>query len=123
SLALRSTERVLVVSSDIRGGLPTSADEAGSGDGAAAVVVGDGPGVIAEHIGGGSRNREFIDRWRTPGDPRPRQWEERFGEVQYTSLLDEAWREALKRAELEAEQVDATIFTGTHPRAVKSLAG
>ncbi len=123
SFALRADHPVLVVSSDFRGGLPTSGDEAGSGDAAAAVVVGDGPGVIAQHIGGASRTREFIDRWRTPGDPRPRQWEERFGEVQYTTLLDEAWREALKRSELEAANIDLTIFTGTHPRAVKSLAG
>ena len=123
TFALRADHPVLVVSSDFRGGLPTSADEAGSGDGAAALLVGDGPGVVAEHIGGASRTREFIDRWRTPGDPRPRQWEERFGEVQYTALADEAWNEALKRADLEAEKVDVTILTGTHPRAVKSIAG
>ncbi len=123
AFALRADHPVLVVSADTRSGLPTSADESGSGDAGAAVVVGDGPGVIAQHIGGASRTREFIDRWRTPGDPRPRQWEERFGEVQYTGLLDEAWREALKRAELEAGQVDVTIFTGTHPRALRSLAG
>ncbi|HEY3831657.1 MAG TPA: OB-fold domain-containing protein [Acidimicrobiia bacterium] len=123
SFALRADHPVLVVSSDFRGGLPTSADEGGSGDAAAALVVGDGPGVVAEHIGGASRTREFIDRWRTPGDPRPRQWEERFGEVQYTALTDEAWNEALKRADLEAENVDVTILTGTHTRAVKSIAG
>src|SRR5436853_5752984 len=34
---------VLVVASDQRGGLPTSTDEAQTGDGAAALVVGDGP--------------------------------------------------------------------------------
>ncbi len=121
--ALRADGPTLVVSSDTRSGLPTSVDEAGCGDGAAALVIGDGPNVIATHIGGASRTREFIDRWRTPGDSRPRQWEERFGEVEYLRLADEAWREALKRAELEAEQVDVAIVTGTHPRAVKAAAG
>jgi 3-hydroxy-3-methylglutaryl CoA synthase len=123
AFALQSTQPVLVVSSDMRSGLPTSADESGSGDGAAAVLVGDGPNVIAEHIGGASRTREFIDSWRTPGSPRPGHWEERFGEVQFTALTDEAWREALKRSDLEADQVSVTIVTGTHPRAVKSIAG
>ncbi len=124
-LALRGNDTVLVVSSDMRGGLPTSADEANSGDGAAAILVGgadDGP-LIAEHIGGAQRSAEFIDRWRTPGDPRPRQWEERFGEVQYLPLADEAWRAALKAAEIEATQVDVAIVTGPHTRAVKSLSG
>jgi len=123
--ALRSRDAVLVVASDLRVGLPTSADESAQGDGAAAVLVGDdadGP-VIAEHVGGASRSDEFIDRWRTPGDPRPRQWEERFGETRYLPLADEAWNAALKSAELNADQVDVAIVTGPHARAVRGVAG
>ncbi len=63
----------LVVLSDLRDGLPTSADEAAGGDGAAAVVVGDdGPGtpVIAEYLGAASVSDEFLDRWRDAGDRR-----------------------------------------------------
>ncbi len=56
-------------SSDIRSGLPTSADESQGGDGAAAVLVGsdaDGP-VIAEYLGAATATEEFIERWRAPG--------------------------------------------------------
>ncbi len=121
-VALRSTEPTLVVASDLRGGLPTSIDESASGDAASAILVGEGD-VIAEFIGGAQRSAEFIDRWRTPGDPRPRQWEERFGEVQYLPLADEAFRAALKSADIEAAQVDVAIVTGPHARAVKALGG
>ena len=124
--ALRSDDTTLVVSSDARGGLPTSADESNTGDGAAAVVVGTagrGAPLIAELIGSAQRTAEFIDRWRTPGDPRPRQWEERFGEVQYLPLADEAFRTALKAAQIEATDVNVAIVTGPHTRAVKSLGG
>ncbi len=96
--ALRSRDAVLVVTSDIRVGLPTGADESASGDAAAAVLVGkesDGP-VIAAYLGGASRTDEFIDRWRTPGDARPRQWEERFGETKYVPLGTDAFNAALE---------------------------
>ncbi len=121
--ALRSNHNALVVASDKRSGLPTSVDESASGDAAAAILVGEGEGVIAELIGGATRTEEFIDRWRTPGDARPRQWEERFGEVQYLALSSVAWVEALKSADISAEQVDLTIVTGPHARAVKAVAG
>src|SRR5204863_5727083 len=50
--ALDNKGSVLVVASDQRGGLPTSGDEAQTGDGAAAVVVGEGP-LLAEFLGAG----------------------------------------------------------------------
>src|SRR5262252_4106162 len=68
--ALDSRAPVLVVTADVRGGLPTGADEAAGSDGASALLVGDdaaGP-VIAELLGAASATEEFVDRWRTPGD-------------------------------------------------------
>src|SRR5262245_27586029 len=78
---------VLVVSADIRTGLPGSADEAAGGDAGAAVVVGpaDAGPLVAEVLGWGSATEEFLDRWRTPGEARSRQWEERFGEQRYAA--------------------------------------
>ena len=70
--ALEGSGCIVVVASDMRDGLPTSADEAQGGDGGAAILVGsdtDGP-VIAECIGTGSATEEFIERWRTPGSRR-----------------------------------------------------
>lgn len=122
-VALRSDEPALVVASDRRAGLPGSADEAGSGDGAAALLVGsdaDGP-LLAELIGGGSATEEFVDRWRRPGDARSKLWEEKFGEGKYVALGEQAWVAALKDAGLNAEDVDHLIVSGTHARALGSF--
>jgi hydroxymethylglutaryl-CoA synthase len=125
SLAAVGSGTTLVVLSDMRDGLPTSADESAGGDGAAAIVVGDdGPGapVIAEHLGGASVSDEFLDRWRMAGDRRSKVWEERFGETRYVPLGAEAWESALKSAGITAEQVDQVAVTGMHGRAAKALA-
>src|SRR5437868_2135666 len=75
----------LVVASDIRFGLPGSADESGGADAAAAFTV--GPDPIAELVGAASLTSEFLDRWREPGDARTRTWEERFGVEEYVPLV------------------------------------
>jgi 3-hydroxy-3-methylglutaryl CoA synthase/uncharacterized OB-fold protein len=123
--ALDGNGCVLALSSDMRDGLATSADEAQGGDGAAALVIGaDGDGaVIAEYLGSGSATEEFIERWRAPGSRRSRAWEERFGEVKYAPLAEQAWNGALKAAELNPDQVDKLIVTGMHARAVRGIAG
>jgi 3-hydroxy-3-methylglutaryl CoA synthase len=113
----------LVVGSGIRTGLPGSADEAAGGDGASAVLIGDeadGP-LLAELLGTGSATEEFVDRWRTPGDTRSKQWEERFGELHYVALGRAAWADALTAAGVEAADVGAVAIAATHSRAVRSL--
>ena len=118
-LAVTAEEPALLVAADIRTGLPGSADESSGGDGASALLVGtdaDGP-VLAEFLGSGSASEEFLDRWRTPGDSRSKQWEERFGEGRYTALADDAWSGALKAAELTPGDVSHLIVTGPHLRA------
>jgi 3-hydroxy-3-methylglutaryl CoA synthase len=121
--ALASNDSVLLVASDLRTGQPGSADEASGGDGAAALIVGgdsDGP-VIAEYLGGASTTEEFIDRWRVPGDIDSRVWEERFGEVQYLPLAQDAWKRALDVAGVAAEDVNHLIVAGLHARAIRGL--
>src|SRR5215210_1690473 len=121
-LALRADEPALVVTADVRTGLPGSPDESEGGDAAAALLVGDegdGP-VLAEHLGGASATAEFLDRWRRPGDVRSKVWEERFGESQYLPLVTAAWRDALRATGLEADAVDHVVVTGTQARAVRA---
>jgi hydroxymethylglutaryl-CoA synthase len=113
--ALESNGTILVVSSDVRTGQPTSADESQGGDGAAAVLVGDGD-VVAEYLGGASATREFLERWRTPGSSRSRTWEDRFGESMYAPLADQAWNAALKAADVT--DVDVLCVAGMHARSV-----
>jgi hydroxymethylglutaryl-CoA synthase len=120
--ALGGSDAVLVVTADLRTGLPTGPDEAAGGDGAAAVLVGDGSHgpVIAELLGTGSATSEFVDRWRTPGDRRSKVWEERFGETRYVPLAEQAWNSALKSAGLTPDSVDRLVVTGLHARAVRA---
>ena len=121
--ALHGDGPTLVVTADLRDGLPTSADESAGGDAAAAVLVGsdrDGP-LLATLVGEGHATEEFIDRWRDPGDRRSKVWEERFGETKYVPLGEQAWNAALKAAELTADQIDRLIVTGSHARAERSL--
>src|SRR4029079_4789594 len=121
--ALEGNNTVLVVTSDQRGGLPTSADEAAAGDAAGALLVGgdtNGP-VIAEYLGGASTTEEFLERWRTPGSTRSRVGEERFGEVKYGPLVEQAWNAALKSAALTPDQVAKVIVAGMHARAARAV--
>ena len=121
--ALAGGPVALVVTADIRTGLPGSADEAAGGDAGAALLIGDeadGP-VIAELIGSGTATDEFLDRWRTPGDVRSKQWEEKFGEMQYLPLGVDAFAAALADAGIEADRVDHLIVSGAHGRANKGL--
>ncbi len=119
--ALAGGPTTLLVSADVRTGLPGSTDEAGGGDAGAALLVGsvdDGP-VLAELVGSGSATDEFLDRWRTPGDARTKQWEEKFGETRYVPLAVTAFRAALADAGIDADRVDHLVLASTHPRAAK----
>ena len=120
--ALAGGGTTLVASADLRSGAPTSADEAAGGDAGAALVVGEGDAVLAEHLGGASLTEEFLDRWRTPGATNSKTWEERFGESVYVPLGLDAWDLALKDAGVTAEQVDRVAVVGTHGRANKAVA-
>ena len=115
----------LVVAADLRAGLAGGPDEAQFGDGAAALLLGDGDGelpLLAEALSGAQATEEFLDRWRTPGDPRSKVWEERFGETRYVPLGERVWEDALKGAGLVGDQVDHVVIAGTHGRANAALA-
>lgn len=120
-VALTGGPTTLVVSSGIRTGLPGSADEAQGGDAGAALLIGDdtaGP-VVAEIIGTGSATDEFLDRWRTPGDNRSKQWEEKYGETRYLPLAQAAVKAALADAGVDPDRVDHLVVASTHARAAK----
>jgi 3-hydroxy-3-methylglutaryl CoA synthase/uncharacterized OB-fold protein len=121
---LGSGRHALLVAADLRSGLPGSAEEAGGGDAAAALLVGDpteATPVIAALLGEGSATAEFLDRWRAPGEAHAKVWEERFGERRYLDLGQRAWDDALKNANLTPDQVDHVVVAGPHARAVKSF--
>ena len=84
---------------------------------------GRGAPVLAELIASASTTEEFLDRWRTPGAPASRVWEERFGEHVYGPLADAAFADALKQAGLSPGDVDHLVVAGLAGRAVKRFAG
>ncbi len=114
----------LVVAADIRTGLPGSADESAGGDAAAALLVGDDSdgALLAELLGSGAATDEFLDRWRTPGDMRSKQWEDKYGETRYVPLGVEAFGRALDSAGIEADRVDRMVIAGLHGRAATATA-
>jgi 3-hydroxy-3-methylglutaryl CoA synthase len=119
-----SHKPALAVASDVRVGRPGSPDEAAGGDAAAAVLWGndsDAP-VLAEFVAYAGVTEEFLDRWRTPGDPGSKLWEERFGETKYGPLAAEALKIALGYAQIGPESIDALVVTGLHERACASAA-
>ncbi len=122
--AFRATGDIVVVASDRRSGLPTSADESTGGDGAGAIRVGDdadGP-LLAAFVADASATDELLDRWRSPGDDRSRSWEERFAESVYVDLAVETFGRALDRAGITTADVDVLVATGMHGRAVSRAA-
>lgn len=122
--ALGGAGAALVVAADRRGGLPGSPDEAAGGDAGSALLLGseaDGA-VLAEVLEFTSITEEFLDRWRTPGDPRARQWEERYGETRYTDLGARALATAFAAAGLDAAAVDHLVVAGPHDRANAAVA-
>ena len=123
--ALQSPGCAIAVVSDMRTGLPGSADERQGGDAAIALMTGDGSDapVIAEFLGAWSATAEFLDRWRAPGETAAHTWEERFAEPIYARLADEAFADACKGADISPDSVDHVIVAGLHDRAVRRVGG
>jgi hydroxymethylglutaryl-CoA synthase len=111
----------LAVLSDVRTGLPGSADEREGGDAAAALLFGAGDEVVAALIGRGSATAEFLDRWRIPGESTSKIWEERFAEGTYLDLAQTAVDAALKDAGLAMADITRVAVAGLHRRAAKSI--
>jgi 3-hydroxy-3-methylglutaryl CoA synthase/uncharacterized OB-fold protein len=125
--ALRASAALggLAVLSDLRTGLPSSADERGGADGAAAFRFGGEADAIATVVAEASASAEFLDRWRVPGESASRSWEERFGQEMYVPLIKDAAGRALAAAGIE--QADHVIVSSPHTRsagvAAKAFAG
>ncbi|MGH9039197.1 MAG: OB-fold domain-containing protein [Acidimicrobiia bacterium] len=123
--AADSPAPALAVLSDIRTGLAGGSDERDGGDGAVALLFGGaepGAPVLAEMVASASATDEFLDRWRLPGAPSSRVWEERFGEHVYGPLADAAFADALKQAGVTPGDVDHLVVAGLPSRSVRRFA-
>lgn len=124
-LASSAPEPTLVIRSDVRTGLPGSADERDGGDGASAtLLVPEGPlsdrFAQTRTLGSGSATQEFLDRWRIPGELASHVWEERFGEHAYVPLAHAAFAEACTVAGVTPDELDHVVVCGAQARAVRA---
>jgi hydroxymethylglutaryl-CoA synthase len=119
--AARDDRIQLVTMSDLRGGLPGGPDEREGADAAVAFVTGSGPAVIAEVLGEAAVTMEILERWRLPGAPADRRWEEHFGAEQYAPAGQRALDAAIKDAGLTPADIDHLVVSATNLRAAATL--
>ena len=103
----------LLVASDRRRTRPASAQEIAYGDGAAALLLGQGPGVLAEFIAGDSITADFVDHHRSSGEDYDYALEDRWVRDEgYLKLVPRAVAAGLARAGLAAGAVTHFVLQG-----------
>lgn len=111
-----SAKQVMVTVADCRMGAPRSEVDQNSGDGAAALLLGDN-GVIANVVGSYSITDEMMDYWRAEGDINVRTWEDRFvAETGYLRILPEAISAFMQKYNLAVKDITKAAFFGPNPR-------
>ena len=107
-----SAKKVMVTAADTRMGIPTSPYEQNFGDGAGALLIGDGD-VIATVEDSYSVYNEIIDVWRADGDTFIRSWEDRFTTAYgYAATVAEAVSGLLKKTGLKpADFAKVVLYT------------
>jgi 3-hydroxy-3-methylglutaryl CoA synthase len=116
-LAVQSLEKdqVLVAASDQRPAKIGSSNEMVFGDGAAAVLLGNGP-VIAEFKGAYTLTLDFVDHYRGRDKKYDYLWEERWvREEGYAKILTQAFAGLYKKLSLAPSQVAKVIFPCPYP--------
>ncbi|KPQ22288.1 MAG: 3-hydroxy-3-methylglutaryl CoA synthase [Rhodobacteraceae bacterium HLUCCA24] len=99
-----------------------SRDELVSGDGAAAFVVGPGPGLAAL-VASARSTVDFVDHYRGTGARFDYWWEERWARDEgYRKLIPHTVRTALDRAGIAADDVDHAILPLPIPGAAARVA-
>ena len=111
-----SAKRVVVTASDMRVPQPRSEFEPVFGDGAAALLIGEGD-VAVEFEDSFAVSDEILDVWKADGDPFIRTWEDRFVvEEGYLKVLPQVISKLLERNGLTIKEVDKVVFYGPDSR-------
>jgi 3-hydroxy-3-methylglutaryl CoA synthase len=111
-----SAKSVLVCASDCRQGKAGSSQEQSCGDGAAALLVGDGE-AVATLEGYHSLSYDFVDYWRADGDRYDRSWEDRWiRDIGYSKFIPEAIEGLLKKYDLGIKDFAKVVYPSLYPR-------
>jgi 3-hydroxy-3-methylglutaryl CoA synthase len=116
------TNSALVVASDKRLAKAASAGELAYGDGAAAMLVEGGDGLLT-FLAGVTETADFVDHFRGAGEDFDYTWEERWiRDEGISKIVPAAVQAVLEKAGLEADAVDHFIFPSTIARAADGVA-
>jgi 3-hydroxy-3-methylglutaryl CoA synthase/uncharacterized OB-fold protein len=103
-------DRELVVASERRIPTPASASELLTGDGAAAILVGEGE-PLAVLRGAAQTSADFVDHFRETGRNGDYAWEERWvRETGYAKIIPPVVARALAEAGCTAEEIDVFVM-------------
>jgi len=116
------SSQALVVSADKRQAKAASAGELAYGDGAAALLVEEGEGMLT-FLAGVTETADFVDHFRGAGEAFDYTWEERWiRDEGISQIVPEAVKAVLAKAGVEAGAVDHFIFPSTIGRAADGVA-
>jgi 3-hydroxy-3-methylglutaryl CoA synthase len=113
--------QILVTASDLRIG--AGGMDAGFGDGAAALLIGD-KDIIATIEASYSLSNELLDVWRASGAKQVRSWEDRFVfEEGYLKILPQAVKTFFEKSGLTTKDFTKAVFYGPDLRRHRQMAG
>ncbi|WP_339951040.1 3-oxoacyl-[acyl-carrier-protein] synthase III C-terminal domain-containing protein [uncultured Albimonas sp.] len=113
---------VLAAASEKRPAKPASTLEFTVGDGAAALLVGEGP-VLAEYVGGLTHAVDFVDHFRGERDPFDYTWEERWVRDEgYLKLVPAAVTELLEGQGVAPAEIARFCFPAAMANVGKGVA-
>jgi len=119
---LEGRSTTLLVAAEKRPSLAASSTEMTSGDGAAALLVGEGE-PVARLIGSATRTADFVDHYRTLEQPTDYQWEERWiRDAGYAAVVPPVVKAALAEAGVAPAEVSRFILPSVVPRIGATMA-
>lgn len=111
-----SAKNAIVSASDCRQGKAGGSQEQSCGDGAAALLIGEG-NVIATLEGSFSLSYDFVDYWRAEGDRFDRSWEDRWiRDTGYSKFIPEAISGLLSKYDLSIKDFAKVVYPSLYPR-------
>jgi 3-hydroxy-3-methylglutaryl CoA synthase len=120
--ALSRNGETLVVAAEKRPARAASPVEMSSGDGAAALVVGDGE-PVAKLLASATRAADFVDHYRTAQSEYDYQWEERWiRDAGYLPIVPPVIARCLAQAGLKSTEVTAFCMPAVLPRLASTIA-
>jgi hydroxymethylglutaryl-CoA synthase len=122
ALQAASSGPVLVVAGEKRRTKAASPLEFTCGDGAAALLVGEGE-VIAKYLGGATESVDFVDHFRGEGESFDYTWEERWvRDESYMKIVPGVVEAALQKSAVSADSITTFCFPAAMPRVAGMLA-